>query len=311
MPSNNKPSILITGGTGLVGTELCKKFAERGYRVACLLRSKTKIPGIISYSWDLGKGEIDREAIETADYIIHLAGANIGEKRWTAERKKLILDSRIKTAELIFAKCQEVKHNVKAFISASAVGYYGAITSERVFAEVDPPSNDFLGEVCRKWEESADNFKKLNIRSVQIRSGVVLTKRGGILSKLKIPVQMGIGSALGSGNQYLPWIHIDDLCGIYVKAVEDVHMQGAYNAVAPEHVTNKGIVEVLARVLKKPLWLPNVPTFILKLAFGEMSDILLKGSKASANKIIDDGYVFVYPDLKNALINLLRKDCIE
>ncbi len=300
-------NILISGGTGLVGKHLSKKLKEKGYSVAILSRTSKKDTDIPTYSWDIEKKQIDKEAIETADCIIHLAGASIAEKRWTAKRKQLIIDSRVKSGQLIFDKVKENKNKLKVFISASAIGYYGAITSDKVFTEADLPAYDFLGETCKQWEGVADRFEELGIRTVKIRTGVVLSKQGGALEKMTTTVKMGIGSPLGSGKQYMPWIHIDDLCGIYIKAIEDAQMNGAYNAVAPNHKTNSDFTKEMARVLKKPLWLPNVPSIALKIIFGSMSAIILKGSRVSSEKIRAAGYSFIFPDLEGALIDLCKK----
>jgi uncharacterized protein (TIGR01777 family) len=299
-------TVLVSGGTGLVGKHLCKRLKDKGYNVAMLSRASHQYAGIKTWKWNIDKREIEKEAIETADYIIHLAGTNIGGKRWTAKRRQLIIDSRVKTGQLIFDKVKEGKNKLQAFVSASAIGYYGTITSDKIFSEKDSPSKDFLGETCRQWEEVADSFEKSGIRTVKIRTAVVLTKRGGALQKMKTPVRLGIGSAIGSGKQYLPWIHIDDLCNIYIKAIEDTHMNGAYNAVAPDHRTNKYFMMTLARVLKKPFWFPDIPAIAMKLIYGKMSDILLKGSRISSEKIILTGYNFLFPDLEKALIDLIK-----
>jgi uncharacterized protein (TIGR01777 family) len=298
-------TVLITGGTGLVGRHLGKKLKEKGYDVAILSRTSKQGTDLPVYTWDLEKWEIEKEAIERTDYIIHLAGAGIGDRRWTKKRKQVIIDSRVKTGQLIFSKIKEQRKNLKAFISASAIGYYGMVTTDKIFTEQDPPANDFLGDTCRQWEEMSNNFKDLGIRTVQIRTGVILTSNGGALSKMIIPVKMGIGSAVGNGNQYLPWIQIDDLCGIYIKAIENKQMTGAYNAVAPEHLTNKEFTRKLARILKKPFWFPNIPAVVMKLIFGEMSEMLLNGSKVSADKINATGYRFLFPDLESALKHLI------
>jgi uncharacterized protein (TIGR01777 family) len=298
-------TILISGGTGLVGEHLCKKLKDKGYSVAILSRTSRPDIDIPTYAWNIDKSEIDKEAIEAADYIIHLAGANIGEKRWTTKRKQLIIDSRVKSGQLIFDKVKVTKNKLKAFISASAIGYYGTLTTDKIFLETEPPANNFLGDVCRQWEKSADSFETLGIRTVKVRTGVVLTKKGGALAKMITPVKFGIGSAIGSGRQYLPWIHMDDLCGIYTKAIEDTQMKGAYNAVAPDHKTNRDFTMTLARVLKKPFWFPNVPAIAMRILFGKMSDMLLHGSRVSPDKIRVAGYNFIFPDLEGALKNLL------
>ena len=309
--------VLIVGGTGLIGSYLSNKLRSKGYRVAVLSRTKKEEPESLTfiwdeyhfnYVWDVNKKEIEKNAIELADYIINLSGENIGEKRWTKKRKQLIVASRVKTTELIFEKVSEQENKPKAYISASAIGYYGAISSDKIFQETDSPAKDFLGETCRLWEQAADRFEKSGIRTVKIRTGVVLTKQDGALAKMLKPVKMGVGSALGNGKQYLPWIHIDDLCNIYIKALEDSEMHGAYNAVAPEHITNKVFTGTLARLLAKSLVFPNIPAFFMKIIFGKMSDLLLKGSRVSSEKIVDAGYNCLYPDLESALMDLLYKE---
>ena len=209
---------------------------------------------------------------------------------------------------MIFEKLKENKNHVKAFVSASAIGYYGAITTDRIFTETDLPYSDFLGETCRQWEQTADNFARLGIRTVKIRTGIVLTKQRGALAKMMTPVKFGIGSAIGTGRQFMPWIHIDDLCDIYIKAIEDTQMHGAYNAVAPDHKTNREFTETLARVLKKSFWFPDIPAFFIRLIFGKASDIILKGSRVSPEKIINAGYHFKFQVLETALVDLINNN---
>jgi hypothetical protein len=296
--------VLITGGTGLVGTHLRIKLQEMGYEVAILSRTKRNETKLLTYTWDYNKDEIDKDAINTSDYIIHLAGVNLGEKRWTSKRKQLIFDSRIKSAELIYNNIDKGNNRLRAFITASAIGYYDAITSDKELNETEPPSDDFLGQTCKKWEQVADRFTDIGIRAVKIRTGVVLAKQGGALSKIIIPIKMGIGSAIGDGNQYLPWIHIDDLCSIYIKAIEDTQMIGAFNAVAPEHKTNKQFIETIAHNLDKPLWFPKIPAIAIKVILGKMSEMILTGSRISSDKIRNSGFVFRYPNLESALEQL-------
>ena len=300
-------TILIAGGAGLIGTNLSGKLKEKGYNVLLLSRKSKRGNSYSVYSWNPDKSEIENEALKRADYIINLAGAGIGDKRWTKKRRDLILDSRVKTSELIFNKIQETGKKPKAFITASGIGYYGADTSEKIFFETDQPAADFIGQVCQQWEQAADQFEKSGIRTVKIRTGIVLSKKGGALSRMAVPVKFWIGSALGSGKQYLPWIHIDDLCDIYVRAIEDAKMTGAFNAVAPQHVSNREFMRTLAQVMGKPFFFPAIPSVVLKLLFGKMSDILLYGSRISAEKIISAGYEFRFPGLANALKDLFIK----
>jgi uncharacterized protein (TIGR01777 family) len=293
-------TILITGGTGLVGRYLCRKLIDKGYRVAILSRVSKHDAELPIYSWSIDKKE-------TVDYIIHLAGAGIGDKRWTAKRRQVIVDSRVQSCGLLFDKIQESGIKPKAFISASATGYYGAITTDKIFSETDPPGKDFLGETCRSWEQAADRFEELGTRTVKIRTGVILAKQEGALAKISITVKLGIGSAIGTGKQYLPWIHIDDLCDIYIKAIEDTQMKGPYNAVAPDHKTNREFTASLARVLHKPFRFPDVPANAMRLLFGKMSAMLLEGSRVSSEKIIREGYIFKYPNLQDTLTDLIGK----
>ncbi len=202
LPCLSKPlfsmeTVIITGGTGLIGKPLSKRLIEKGYNVAHLTRERNPQSSIPSYLWNPERNEIDRKAISEADYIIHLAGAGIGGKRWTKKRRQLIYDSRIKTCELLFNKIQESGTNLKAFISASGIGYYGTETSEKIFSETDQPSGDFIGEICRHWEQMADRFEESGIRTVKIRTGIVLTRKGGAVSRMMIPVRHGYW--LGTG----------------------------------------------------------------------------------------------------------------
>ncbi len=300
-------TVLITGGTGLIGRQLASQLRAKGYRVTLLSRTPKAHAEFTTYSWNHDTGFIDIRAIAEADYIIHLAGANLGEKRWTHKRQQAIVASRVKSGELLYHALKTEPHHVKAFISASAIGYYGAQTTETIFTETDPPATDFLGETCRKWEQVGEQIATLGIRTILLRTGVVLAPNEGALAKLRIPVALGIGSALGSGNQYVPWIHHDDICGMYLKALEDATMHGAYNAVAPTHTTNYELTKTLAHLLHKPFWFPRVPAFALRLLLGNMANMLLKGSRVSCQKISDAGYHFQFPELEAALKTLLRK----
>jgi uncharacterized protein (TIGR01777 family) len=297
-------NILITGGTGLIGSQLGLRLQQKGYHVSMLSRSGKSDSSFPLYQWDPDKGEIDVKALDQADYIIHLAGVNIGGKRWSPERKQQILDSRVKSGELIFRAVEQRNRKPMAFITASAIGYYGAVTTDVVFDETAPASHDFLGSTCASWEGVADRFETNGIRSVKIRCGIVLSKQGGALSRLSLPIKFGVGAPIGNGGQYMPWIHIDDLCGIFTHAIERSHLNGPFNAVAPEHITNRGLTEKLARELKKALWMPNIPAGFMRLLFGEMSVMLLQGSKVSPEKILAAGYSFQFPDLGTALRQL-------
>ena len=303
---NSLSTVLITGGTGFIGGHLTKLLQSKGFNVTHLSRTVSGREKIKTYLWTPDQNFIEEGALEQADYIIHLAGAGIADKRWTKERKKLIIESRVKTAEILLNKISKINGNIKAFVSASAVGYYGTATSEKIFTEEDPPGEDFTAQVCIKWEQAADQFSMLGIRTVKLRTAIVLGPDGGALSKLVMPVKYFLGAPLGSGKQYFPWIHINDLCNIYLKAILDETMQGAYNAVAPQHITNGDLIKAIAKILGKPLILPNLPSFVLKLALGEMGDAVLNGSRISSEKIVKTGFTFQYPSITSAL-----QDCLK
>jgi len=294
-------SVLITGGSGLVGRYLTSSLLNKGYKVSLLSRKANQFGKVRVFRWDPEKGILDPLALEGIDYIVHLAGANIGEKRWTTKRKEEIVNSRVDSARLLFKTVSDHGIKLKGFISASAAGYYGSVTSEKIFNENDLPSNDFLGTTCRLWEEAADQFLRLKIRTVKIRTSVVLEKSDSALSKMMMPAKFGFLVQTGTGRQYMPWIHITDLCNIYVKAIEDENMNGSFNACSPRHVTHKEFIKTLARVMGKPVFPVSVPDFVLKAALGEMSDVVIKGSRISSEKIISAGYEFSNPELTAAL----------
>ncbi len=298
-------TVLISGGTGLVGQRLSAALSQRGYEVMLLSRSEATDFTYSTYKWNPEQQEIAHDAISRADYVVHLAGINISEKRWTEARKKQIIASRVKSGKLLVSSIQENDKKIKAFISASAVGYYGGETRETIFIENDSPASDFLGSTCETWEKPAGAIAKQGIRSVVLRIGVVLAREGGALPKMISPIKYGVGSALGDGKQYIPWIHINDLVGILLKSIEDEEMRGTYNAVAPESTNNESFMKLAANILKKPYFMPKVPAGVLRLLLGEMSVIVLKGSRVSAKKIVKSGYEFIYPELKMALRELL------
>jgi hypothetical protein len=294
-------SILVTGGTGFIGTALCDLLREKDHAVFILSRTKTDNPN--TFYWNLAERYIDSEAIIKADYIIHLAGEGIADKRWTKERKRLLINSRVDSANLLFEKVKELNPNLKGFISASGIGYYGATTSEKIYNENDVSGRDFVSAICKVWEKAAKQFNKINVRTVILRTGVVLSKEGGALEKLSQPIKLGVGTALGSGEQYIPWIHLEDLCNMYLYAIENEKIKGIYNAVAPDHLTNNSLTKIIANKLKKPLWLPNIPAFVMKILLGKMAVIILEGSRVSSEKIMATGFKFKYPNSKEALDN--------
>jgi uncharacterized protein (TIGR01777 family) len=297
--------ILITGGSGMIGSRLTSLFQERGYDVVHLERS-IKGTSVRTFLWDVAKGQLDSNAFEGVHAVIHLAGASIGEKRWTAERKKEILDSRIKSTRLLHQELGRNNHQVRTFLCASAVGYYGSECDDELKGEGDPPGMDFLAEVTRAWEAAASDISTLGIRVVRMRTGVVLSPRGGALEPMAKQVRLWVGAPLGNGRQYMSWVHLDDLCAAYIFALENETLHGPYNSVSPEPVTNREFTHALAQVLKKPLFLPNVPAFVLKMLLGEMAVLVLGGCKVSSEKLVAAGFVFKHPSLQESLREILR-----
>lgn len=297
--------ILISGGSGLVGKHLTTKLIEKGYQVAWLSRNPSKNPQVKIFQWDVAQGTIDAQALDFADAIVHLAGAGIADKPWSKKRKQEIVDSRVKSTELIVEHLKKHNKSPKVMVAASAIGYYGAVNSSKVFVETDPPASDFLGTTTQQWEKSTHAFRELGIPTIQFRFGVVLSKEGGALNKMALPVKFGLGAPVGSGKQIVPWIHIDDLCEMIIMAIEQQLIDGIYNAVAPGQDSNSAFMKTLAKVMNKPYFLPAVPGFLLKISMGEMADMVLKGSAISAQKIQNAGYTFQFTELKLALKNLL------
>ncbi len=296
-------NVLITGGTGLVGTLLTQLLQTKGYTVSYLSRSSGKKGNITKYGWDLASGKIDQEAIEKADHIVHLAGASVAEKRWTDQRKKEILDSRVDSSRLLIQTIEQAQSKPKTFVAASAVGIYGTEATE-IRDENSPIGNDFLAEVTKQWEHETSKAESLGLRSIQLRIGVVLSDKGGALTQMAAPVKYCVGAPLGSGKQNIPWIHIQDLCRMVIFSIEHPEVHGVYNAVTG-NVTNETLTKAIAKALNKPLWLPKVPEFVLSIALGEMGSIVTKGVEVSNQKIKDSGFTFTFTSLEDTLGDLL------
>ena len=295
--------ILITGGTGLIGRSLSLFLKEKGYIIKCLSRSKTK-KETDYYRWNINENFIDKCAFKKIDCIIHLAGANVMEKQWSTSYKKEILESRILSILLLSSYLKKQNHRPKTFISASAIGIYGN-TKNHLVKEEDANGKDFLSEVCKKWEKATNSIHSLGIRTVQIRIGLVLSNKKGALGRITQPIRLGFGAPLGSGKQYVSWIHIDDLCAIFQKAIEDTNMQGPYNGVAPYPVTNRQMIKIIAKIMNKPIVLPFIPSFLIKLGLGERAEILLGGSRVSSKKIQKEGFIFRFEKFDMAIKNLI------
>jgi hypothetical protein len=301
-------TIVITGGTGLIGTALTNALVQRGDSVIVLTRAaseKQSARGISLAHWDPIKGTIDADALQKADYIVHLAGANVGEGRWTPKRKKEIRDSRVLSGALLVKTLKERPNQVKAVISASATGWYGSDRAgSKPFVETDPPAEDFLGRTCQEWEASMQPVAVSGKRLVILRTGIVLSKDGGAYPEFGKTLPMGVASVLGDGTQVVSWIHIDDMVQIYLKAIDDERMSGVFNAVAPQPASNREIILSIAKASGKFYVPVPVPAFALKLVVGEMSVEVLKSVTVSSAKVEGAGYAFKFPDIVSAVKDL-------
>ncbi len=298
---------LITGGTGLVGTRLTELLLEEGNEVKYLSRSAGKMNGSECFQRDIVRQTLDEKALDGVDAIIHLAGAGVADKAWSAERKKEILQSRTKSTQLLKTTLEQKDHKIKSFISASAIGYYGWDTGGVWIKEGSRFGDDFLATVTKAWEEEVDQVATLGLRTVKLRIGIVFSEKGGALYEIAKPIKLGVGAPLGRGDQYMSWIHIDDLCRMFMRAVKCHCVEGIYNAVGPNPETNKAITKAAARALNKAAFLPNVPGFVLKVILGKRAAMVLGGSRVSCEKIQATNFTFQFPELKQALADLLGK----
>lgn len=294
-------TVLITGASGLIGTRLKENLVAKNYEVRLLSRSPRKG----DYIWSPTDNYIDKKVFENLDTIIHLAGATIS-KRWTNRYKKELYDSRVNTVNLLFEKVKENNAQIKTFITASGVNYYGSETTQKIYTEKDSHSDDFLGNLCYDLENSAYRFHKLNSRVCSVRTAAVLSAKRGMMGKLLPIFKLNLASPQGSGKQILPWIHLDDLVNLYIFLLENPQLEGAFNAVSPHVVNNQQFTLTLADCLGKKVLLPNIPTVFLKIIFGEMSSILLNGSTISPNKIVQSGFNFQFENLEKSLKDLLK-----
>lgn len=298
--------ILITGATGLIGTELASLLLQNGISIHYLTTSKKNIesePNYQGFYWNPQQGIIDENCILGVDTIIHLAGASIS-MRWTQKNKQEIIESRTLSTNLLYRILKSNPHQVKHIVAASAIGIYPNSLSAVYTEENKSIDDSFLGQVVAKWEEAVDSFKRLNIKVCKIRTGLVLSNKGGMLKELLKPIKLGVGSAHGSGKQWQSWIHIHDLAHLYHFAIQH-QWEGIYNAVAPNPVDNEELNKKMAKILEKPFFMPNVPEFMLKLILGEKHILLISSQNVSSQKAQDNGFVFKFRTLDKALSDLL------
>ncbi len=305
------PTILITGGTGLVGKALVELLVKKKYQVIILTRSiknLTAQPNISYALWDVNASKIDVAAVTKADAIIHLAGAGVMDKKWTDAYKKEIETSRTQSAALLINTLKNNVHNVKVLISASAIGWYGEDKiPQHYFTENDAPDKSFLGDVCKLWEESVETPEEIKIRVCKLRIGIVLSKNGGAYKEFRTPLKFGVAAILGSGKQIVSWVHVDDLCRQFLYALENENINGAYNAVAPIPLSNKALTLCMAKAIKGKFFIPiHVPSFLLKTMMGQRSIEILKSSTVSCNKIKATGFTYVYPSIEAAVNEIER-----
>lgn len=301
--------MLITGGTGMIGSRLTTFLLQNGYKVRYLTRSPKHVDkNIEAFKWDVKAERLAPEALEGVSFIINLAGANIFSKRWTKSRKQVLLESRTRSTALLRKALHEYAHQVKLVISASAVNYYGENTGAEIKNEADPAGDGFLAAVCKAWEQEADQIAALGIPVIRTRLGVVLSKKEGAFEAFAKPVKYGLAAPLGTGKQYVSWIHIDDLCNIFMFLLEHEGNSDVYNAVAPNPVTNRDLIKAIAEKMNRPMILPAVPALLIKLAVGEVASVVVGGVRVSSEKIEKKGFRFQYPTINEAVKNLLEKE---
>ena len=300
------PTVLIGGGTGLVGLCLSQLLREKNYEVRHLSRKSDLNAEFPAYKWDIKNGTIDAAAMQNVDYIINLAGAGIADKRWTEARKKLIIDSRTQTTDLLRKYIESGEMSPKVFISASAVGYYGN-QGDKLMKEDAKPGDGFLSESVRLWEESIKLIEDTNLRTVYVRVGIVLSTQGGAMPELMKTFPLGVGAYFGTGKNYYSWIHIDDVANIFIHAIENKEMQGIYNAVAPNPSQVKPLVMKMKEAYGRPVLVMPAPEFGIKLAFGELSHTVLDSTRVSSQKIEEAGFEFEFPQLLPALKNIMER----
>lgn len=284
----------------MIGQALSRRLLDLGHQVRHFSRTENKDAPIPKYFWNPIQGQMDTAALDGVHIIVHLAGASLADSWWTKKYKKVIVESRTKGTELIASELKKGNYAVEHYISASGVGYYGAQTQDHIFSEDDGPYPDFLSKVCQEWEAETEALRAMNVSTSILRTGVVLSKQGGAIPKLSKVAKYYIGSPLGTGNQWMPWIHIDDLCEMYVHVIEK-QLTGVFNANTNDHQTNRRFTKSLCKAVGRPMLLPSVPSFAMRLLLGERAVILLEGSRTSADKILDSGFKFQWPKLDKAL----------
>lgn len=298
-------TILLSGGTGLIGSRLAGLLAEKGYRVIILTRNgnQSSLHSSILYKrWDITKRWIDPGAVEQANAVIHLAGANITEKRWTKQRRREIILSRTESSSLLIEAIKNIPNSIQSFISASAIGFYGEDNKWGIpFKESHLPGNDFLANVCKLWEQSVLPIEDLNIQLCILRTGIVLTQKGGALKEMMKPLKAGIAAIPGDGKQKISYISLEDLCAMYIYVLEQ-NLSGIFNAVAPQAISMGNLIKTVAKSLNGNRFIQtNIPPAILKISLGDMSREILKSTSVSSEKIAQAGFCWKYPTVESII----------
>lgn len=297
--------VIIAGGSGMVGSHLTELLKEEGYQVAILSRKKSgEKNGVQYFQWNPLEGEIDQNALADADHIINLTGRNLNDKRWTEAFKNELYCSRVESTRFLLEKVKEQQAPVKSWANASAVGYYGFDRSEKL-TEESASGDDFLARICRDWEEEAQKISELNIRLGIFRIGVVLAPEKSALQQMEMPVRYWAGAPISPGDQVVPWIHVEDLCKMLLFFLKNADVKGTFNAVAPQPATNEELMRKIAEVEGKPMFMPTVPKFALKMLLGEAANLVTGNLNISSKKIQSAGFQFKYTEVKGALKDLL------
>lgn len=302
--------IVITGASGLIGKKLVTALTNRGDNVIVFTRNLDRSKSILSMAksfvkWDYNQNQNWQEYIEGANAVVHLAGVNLFAKRWDKDFKKLIIKSREKSTNSLVNVINQCKVKPEMFVSASGVGYYGD-QQETILNENSPKGKDFLSDVCYLWESEATKVEESGVRRVSIRTGIVLSTKDGALKQMLLPFKLFVGGPLGNGNQWFPWLHIDDIVGIYMHAIDTSYVNGSINAASPHMVRMKEFAKTLGKILNRPSSFP-VPQFVLKTLVGEAAEVVTASQRIVVKKLLDSGYRFAFPHLEAALRNLLDK----
>ncbi len=299
-------NIIIAGGTGLVGQRLTRILKQEGYTVSWLSRDTNRKTDTKCIYWNPTKGEMDTASIPPNSILINLAGGNVAEGRWTQKRKNILIESRVKGNQLIRQKIESGDLQIDSYISASAIGIYGE-KGDQICQESIPAGKGFLSECTIKWEDAIQEVQNTGVRTVVFRIGIVLSSQGGALEKMMLSFKGGMGNWFGKGDQWYSWIHMDDLCGMFLHAIRTDSLSGIFNAVAPHPATNKQLIKSIGKAKGKSFIYAPVPTFVIRTIMGEMADIVLTGTKVDASKIIGSGFTFKFPELIPALKDLLER----